>query len=176
MRQLLLNKLEKGLPAITKSMGITFVEAGVYCFHQANHKSGVEIKIEGAFRTSFEIIWNNQITSQLLRTWNNTKEATEYGAVGIAILLIERLLNLTIVMRSREGTGIDYWLGKMGKNDLPIIKAGLEISGIQEVKGSNTINARLTLKKKQVEKTKQKGIPVYIIVIEFKSPQAKIIK
>lgn len=176
MRKLNLNKLKLGLPAITKSVDIMLAEATIFCFNRANHKSGLILTIKGDFQNEFKVAWKDKITPQLLRTWNNTKEATEYGAVGIAILLVLKLLDLTIVMRSREGSGIDYWLGEIGKNNLPIIKAGLEVSGIQEATISNSINARLSLKKNQSSKAKLLGLPIYVIVVEFKLPEAHFIQ
>lgn len=176
MRKLNLDKLKLGLPAITKSVGIMLAEATIFCFDRANHKNGLTLIIKGDFQNKFKLTWEDEITPQLLRTWHNTKEATEYGAVGVAILLVLELLDLTIVMRSREGSGIDYWLGQIGKDGLPIIKAGLEVSGIQEATTSNSINARLSLKKKQSNKTKLLGLPVYVIVVEFKLPEAHFIQ
>ena len=176
MRKLNLEELKKGLPAITKSVGVMLNEATIYCFDRANHGNGLILTIKGGFQNSFQVIWEDEITPQLLRTWNNTKEATEYGAVGVAVMMILELLDMTIVMRSREGSGIDYWLGEIGENNLPIIKAGLEVSGIQEATISNTVNARLTLKKKQSSKSKLLGFPIYVIVVEFKLPEAHFIQ
>ena len=63
------------------------------------------------------------------RTHNDLQDATEAGACGLAILLVQLFVGYTVVERSVKGTGFDYWLGS--ENDaLFQNKARLEASGI----------------------------------------------
>ena len=52
----------------------------------------------------------------------------------------------------------------------------MEVSGIGKETESNTINKRINVKLKQVKKLRDKNLPTYVVVIEFGSPKAKIVK
>lgn len=67
------------------------------------------------------------------------------------------------------GEGADFFLCKKGCKKLsfqqnPVAK--LEVSGIWNEKLGNTINIRINIKKRQVEKGIIK-MPIFIIVVEF---------
>ena len=72
---------------------------------------------------------------------------------------------------------LDYWLGtgEYDENLLPFEqrKAKLEVSGIWKESESNTINARIRLKRKQLTQFNFENLPGVIIVVEFGAPQAK---
>ncbi|MEC4819430.1 MAG: hypothetical protein SAK29_40100 [Scytonema sp. PMC 1069.18] len=76
-----------------------------------------------------------------MRRFNaDTEVATEYGAYGIAALLMPYLTGLTVIERSIKGKslGFDFWLGSIDDpNTLFQRKARLEVSGIR--KGSQNI-------------------------------------
>lgn len=116
------------------------------------------------------------VTEQMRRCWNDREYTTEQAAYGVAILLAQHLTDLTVVERSRRGTGFDYWLGSCLKLDnRPFEKAiRLEISGIR--RGSQQqARTRAKLKVVQVEPT-NKLAPAFIIVIEFSQPLAWTIR
>jgi hypothetical protein len=106
------------------------------------------------------------------RCWNDKEYTTEQGAYGIALLLIQRLTDFTVIERSRRGTGFDYWLGTTSKSeDLPFQKsARLEVSGIRRG-GASQIRTRATLKMAQVKST-DSPVPAYVVIIEFSQPLA----
>jgi hypothetical protein len=60
---------------------------------------------------SFKLVWEHEISEQILNSWDDYQEATEAGATGIAFLLMLELTEFTIIRRARKGTGFDYWLG-----------------------------------------------------------------
>src|SRR5271167_4337074 len=64
-------------------------------------------------------------------SYSPQEEATENGAVGVAILLVDRLTDYHIVQRSWKKTGFDYWLGF---KDAVVFQgcARLEVSGIRQ--------------------------------------------
>lgn len=99
---------------------------------------------------------------------------TEYGATGIAVLLIIEMTEFTVIKRARKGEGVDYWLGH--KSDKPPFrnKARLEISGILEGNESK-IKARLKQKLEQTKLTKSK-LPTYIVIVEFSRPVSHLEK
>lgn len=126
------------------------------------------MKIKGDFDATFQVKWDNQITDQIRNSWNDTQDLTEFGAMGIGILLILKLTDYTVIRRARKGEGIDYWLGKKD-SELPFQEfARLEISGILEGSDSK-IKVRIKQKKVQTFPTDGK-LPAYISVTEFSKP------
>lgn len=173
-QKLLLNALENGLPGISKAWGQFLGEASSQCLNLKNHANGVAMQVKGDSETVFRVFWNNEITEQTRKAWNDTQELTEYGATGIAILLIQEMTEFTVIKRARKGEGVDYWLGY--KSDKPPFrnKARLEISGIIEGNESK-IKARLKQKLEQTKLTKSK-LPTYIVIVEFSKPVSHLEK
>ena len=93
------------------------------------------------------------------------------AAYGVAILLILQLTTLTVIERSRKGTGFDYWLGSQDSTTmLPFQRmARLEVSGIRKGNRSQ-IKARVKQKTEQTGVSDAEGLPAYIIVVEFSRP------
>jgi hypothetical protein len=168
-----LNNLGHGLPAITPNLGKAFAEAGAVCLEDQGHTMGVAIAVIGDFNDSFQLYWP-QVDDRMRRCHNDPQEATEWGACGIAILLIRILTSFTIIERSFKGTGIDYWLGHED-DDLPFQnKARLEISGIRN--GSNSeINSRVRQKLSQTTPS-DGSLPAFVVVVEFGNPLSKVKK
>lgn len=101
--QISLNELEtNSIPGISKSAGAYLCEASKTCFDNQSHKSGVKISLESISNTEYEVVWKGKITNQIKRTWSDTQEMTEYGASGIAVLLILKFTKYTIIERSRN--------------------------------------------------------------------------
>jgi hypothetical protein len=123
----------------------------------------------------FSLLWDPP-SEQAKRCWADLEEATEYGAYGIAIVLVHELTQLTVVERSRKKTGFDYWLGDRD-DPAPLFqdKTRLEVSGI--LRGENTVVlAREKLKIAQVkryESTETRRLPAIVIVVEFGTPRSR---
>ena len=171
-RQLVLDDLNQGLPAITKEFGAYLAQAGAVCLEDQGHACGVRLQMDGAVSSTYSVQWQ-AVTEQMRRCCNDLEVTTENGAYGIAFLLVHDLSDYTIIERSRKGTGFDYWLGTKG--DLPFNnKARLEVSGIR--KGDDAaVDARLKIKSKQADKSNT-NLPAYIVVVEFGKPKAKVVK
>lgn len=162
-----LQSLNQGLPAITPAFGAAIAEAGAICLTDEAHEPGVILEVEGEFSTRFQLNWQ-PATEQARRCWNDEEYTTEQAAYGIAFLLILQLTDLTVIERSRKGTGFDYWLGNQNSTaTLPFQRmARLEVSGIR--KGNRgQINARVKQKTEQTRASDAEGLPAYIIVVEF---------
>jgi len=193
-QELLLTKLGEGLPAITPSFGSALAEACAVCLEEQNHSQAVELTINGDIRAKFKLYWQ-PLTEQMLRCWNDEEFTTEQAAYGIAFLIIRQLTDLTVIERSRKGTGFDYWLGtepalktdspsqvtgesRRGENEdseLPFQnKVRLEVSGIRKGDDSR-IRARVKQKIEQTNPSDGK-FPAYIIVVEFSKPLSMIVK
>jgi len=171
-KELVITKLEKGLPAITPAFGATLAEACAVCL---GYIQGIELTVKGEFTAVFKLYWQ-EVTDQMLRCWNDSEYTTEQAAYGIAFLIIQELTDYTVIERSRRGTGFDYWLGKKSdNNELPFQNAvRLEVSGIRKGDDSR-IKARIKQKLEQVSPTDGK-LPAYIVVVEFSNPLAFIVK
>ncbi len=119
------------------------------CLASQSHQPGTTLRVEGIVQRELELVWS-QVTPQMERAYNDLQEATEAGACAVAILLIRESLGLTVVRRSRKGSGVDYWLGPGGTRDVqePLAfqqVARLEVSGILQGTQSQTA-ARLKQK------------------------------
>lgn len=175
-----LNLLKEGFPAISKTIGKYLAEGGAYCMEANGHQSGVLLRVEGDYEATIRLTWSENIDAQIERSWNDSQEATEFGAMSIAIIILKKLTDYTIIERSFRGTGFDYWLGtgEYDENLLPFEqrKARLEISGIWKETSSNTVDARISLKQKQLEVSDSTQLPGLVIVVEFGTPKAKFVK
>ena len=179
MLEATMDRLREGFPAISKSIGQYLAEGGAFCLEANGHQPGVALEIEGDYAETIELYWSNVVDSQVARAWNDSQEATEYGATAIAIIILSKLTPYTIIERSFKGTGFDYWLGtgEYDENLLPFQqrKAKLEVSGIWKESESNTVDARVSLKRRQIELGDEDGLPAIIIVVEFGTPKAKMV-
>ncbi|BAU14873.1 hypothetical protein LEP3755_54280 [Leptolyngbya sp. NIES-3755] len=94
---------------------------------------------------------------------------------GVAFLLILQLTDLTVIERSRKGTGFDYWLGSQDSaTTLPFERmARLEVSGIRRG-NRGQVNTRVKQKIEQTRTSDAQGLPAYIIVVEFSRPISMI--
>ena len=167
--------LKTEIPALTESIANYLLEGAVYCLFKHGHTSGCNLEVIGDFKDAISLKWDLQLSDKVEKAWSDTEEAIEYGAVALSISLILHYTKLTIVQRSRKGTGIDYWLGTISPDGVPIIKAGLEVSGIWKETKTNRTKYRINIKKQQVKRS-TKNYPVYISVIEFSNPKAHFIK
>ncbi len=168
-----LNDLDKGCSGITATWGKFLSEASACCLESKSHISGVEMIIEGIMSQKRKIFWNNEITEQTLNAWHDTQELTEYGASGVAIALILKLTEYSVIQRAVKGEGVDYWLGK--KTESFIQKAArLEISGIFEGNDSK-IKTRIKQKLEQTCPTDGE-FPAFIVVVEFTKPISHLLK
>jgi len=127
---LTLSSLEQGLPGLGPTWGKFLSEASRCCLEVHDHPNGVQLRVNGISDTALELRWKDEVTDQIRASWNDHQEMTEYGACGIAILLILKLTGFTVIRRARKGEGVDYWLGHKD-SELPFQDAArLEVSGI----------------------------------------------
>jgi hypothetical protein len=96
-----LQSLSQGLPAITPAFGAAIAEAGAICLTGEAHEPGVILEVEGEFSTRFQLDWQ-PVTEQAQRCWNDEEYTTEQAAYSIAFLLIQQLIDLTVIERSRK--------------------------------------------------------------------------
>ena len=114
------------------------------------------------------------------RGWRDLQEATEYGATAIAILLVIKTTEYTIIERSAKGLGFDYWLLEEELYDeddlLPAGTARLEVSGMIHEEKDSKIRARVEEKVTQTKTSDDLKLPAIIVVVEFSRPEAHLVR
>lgn len=170
MNTLFLDNIKSGHSGITATEGAVLVENAVVAMHKAQHKSPLSMTLSGMNTQPCNIEWNTNVSEQMLRTHADEEVNTERAAVCMSVLLTKELTGLTILQRSCKGTGFDYWLSDNDTSYFP--KAILEVSGIASETQGNTLSRRIEVKKQQIEKSKDLGLPGYISIIEFSTPKA----
>jgi hypothetical protein len=155
-------------------------EAGAVCLVYNGHHESAWLLAEGhlgedTFQVVFRLTWPT-VTERMQLCHNDLTEATEYGACGLAMLVVREMTGLTVIERALKGTGIDYWLGE-GESDTYVFErmARLEVSGILFGDGS-AIGARIQQKLSQTRRSMDSGLPVYVVVVEFSHPTARVIR
>lgn len=169
-----LNRLDRGLPGITPIWGCFLSEASATCLVSQNHGLGVGMDVLGSKKAQFKIYWNGQVQTQELAAWNDEQELTEYGACGIAIMLVLELTGYTVIQRAKKGTGVDYWLGHKESNTPFENSARLEVSGILQG-DEKEVKSRVRKKVKQTEPS-DGLLPAFIVVVEFSKPLSHLVQ
>lgn len=115
------------------------------CLEKKTHRSGVQMAVECDYPTAYYLSWE-QLTEQHHRTCADLQEATEFGAYGVAILVVRKTTGKSVLERSAKGPGFDFWIGDEEDDELPFQGlTRLEVSGIAKLtvrfhrRGSSTI-------------------------------------
>lgn len=180
MRKLNLDVLKDGLPGISSTRGAFYREAVIVGLRKQGFSSGVTLGITGEFEEKYKIEWTEDIDAADIRSWKDEVQIANFGAVGIALLLMIELLGFKNFEEGIIGTGIDFWLSKnqfqKGKIAYYKREARLEISGILKETVGNTINMRVGRKRKQMKVSDYLQLQGWIVVVEFSTPKSKIVK
>ena len=172
--EIILDNLCDGTPGITPKYGACLAEAAVVCLEDRQHSTGVNLLIDGDHKCNLRVNWDRLPNpEQALRCWGDNEYATEYGAYGIATLLVSKLTDYEVVQRAAKGGGFDYWLGEKGSTS-PLFqdKARLEVSGIRQGDES-IIRNRVRQKIKQTERS-DGVLPAIIAIVEFGAPRSRV--
>jgi len=168
-----LGRLGRGYPGLTPNGGVHLAQACTVCLEERGHVSGMcRLVSRGAYSALYRLAWSD-IDDRVVRQWNDDQEATEEGACGLAILLITSLTDFQVVMRSRKGTGFDYWLGRKD-DELFQNAARLEVSGIR-FGDQRLVDRRLHQKREQTKRS-DGALPAFVVVVEFGTPLAVVEK
>jgi len=136
------------------------------------HQSGVPMAIEGDYSATFRLTWN-PLTEKHHRTCADMQEATEYGAYGVAILVVRETTGKTVLERSAKGPGFDFWIGDEENTELPFQGfTRLEVSGILSGDAKH-VKSRMQVKKEQVTPSDDQGA-AFIAVVEFGRPVTRL--
>lgn len=170
-----LGDLRRGEPGASPLFCSCLSEAAAVALEVNRHPcNGTQMHLIGYRSSSFAVRWT-PVSEQARRTWRDEQVATEFGAYGIAFLVIKRLTGMRVVERARKGTGFDWWLGAESCGDLFQGKARLEVSGI--LTGTEAaIETRVQQKLRQTEASDGSGLPAWAVVVEFGAPQTCAMK
>jgi hypothetical protein len=153
-------------------------EACIWCMDYCGYTSGTQIKaVHKNGDNLHAVIWTETEDNFLkIRESLNFDDAIEFGAEAIAFFITTTYTEYEKVLRSSTTTGIDYWLGHKSPDlGLPFQQAArLEISGIMEEKGTNTLDRRVNSKFKQTKQSDSTSLPVYVVVVVFNRLVAKM--
>jgi hypothetical protein len=165
-----LTALSEGMPGLTPALGQMLAQAAAVCLESRNHQTGVRLQRAGLMVEDLHVEWQ-LVDDQHRRSYADMPETTEWGACGIAILVVKEVIGKVVIERSIKGTGCDYWLGDNDYDGLPFEgKSRLEVAGI--LTGTNSkIESTIKQKKNQMKPSDHLG-PGYVAVVEFGTPIA----
>jgi hypothetical protein len=162
-------------PGWSVIFGATCAEAAAICLDDQGHQSPITLRITGLNPSVIAIDWP-MVDSTARRFNADVEVATEYGAYGVAALVMPYLTGLTVIERSVKGSGLgfDFWLGAVDDHQLFQRKARLEVSGIRRGTESQ-LQSRVRIKLKQITPSDSVA-PGYACVVEFGTPEARIVE
>ena len=165
------DRKKTGIPSGT---GAFLAEISIVCLENEEHTSGIKMAVNYDNEDQGCVLFWHDPESEFSRFFHkDLDEATQFGATGIAILLIKTLTPFKVVQRSYKTTGIDYWL--VSKKSLIFQKAArLEISGNRREKRSS-YQSRVTQKIEQTKQSDSTDLPAFIVVVEFSTPKARMV-
>jgi hypothetical protein len=146
-------------------------ECAAVCLASTGHGDGAVLSLTGLHERRCRID-RIPVTDQMARAYADLQEATEYGASGLAALVVECTEKHTIYERSpKDGGGFDYYLVPMDAattdddNFLAEATARLEVSGILHGDPA-AVDDRVVEKVVRI-KARQHALPAYVVVIAF---------
>ena len=171
-----LHTIGKNIEGISDTFGAYMAECAAVCFDSQGHKSGVQLPCSDGEVTKYGVVeWTNEVNDSILPSHFDEKRTTDFGAMGVAVLLTCELTDYTHIAASETKNGCDFKLTKV-TDDMNFMNARLEISGIRKETPQNTVKSRVKVKEKQILKNADKDTVCYVSVIEFSKPEAKFIK
>lgn len=136
--------------------------------------------MEGDFAEEFAVVWQQSIRQDAKTTWGDSRETAEFGATALALLLILAMTDYHEFERKEQGGGFDFAIWKpaqpTGKVNVERKSGRVEVSGILKETPGNTINMRVAIKKRQAAKSTELNLQIFIVIVEFGMPKAKIVQ
>lgn len=165
-----LEVLEDGITTgLSVRNGAFLAEAASICLNHHNHGIQINFVVEGYIEEKYALT-RLQVTEFSLSSFADLEEAVQFGAMGIAVALINQQTGW-IAKRSWKGTGFDYWFGFKDESYPFQDKLRVEVSG--DLKGTDSeMNTRLLNKLSQTKKSDDLNIPAYAVIVEFSNPKS----
>lgn len=173
--QLRLESLDQGIPVIPRQAAGFYKLACMVCLDNQRHDSGVWLKVEhyDDSEVFLEVLWDDEVTDDVRRAYADLVKATESAACAMALLIVREITGFTAIEQASRGTTIDYYLGdRRGTDDLVFnTVARLEVTGILHANESNTVDGRISEKRRRLKP----GLRTLITVVEFSHPMSKLV-
>jgi hypothetical protein len=174
-----LNSLFAGRAGLTPSEGGHLAECAVVCYNRSGHSALPVLDVSGRMERRFNLS-GPTATNRMRRTYGDVQEATEYGACGIAALVVEACEGLTILERApKDGGGFDYFLAPLpdasefdNDNFFAEATAALEVSGLLQ---GTVVDVQYRLHEKM--RRLQGGtnmLPTFVVVVSFSASVARL--
>jgi len=170
------DSLKEGQLGLSAVYGSFLAEGAAYCLFKNQHTSPCGLVLTVEEPVMAKLTWK-EVGAELDSTWADLKEAAEYGAYAIAIVVCLQIANSARVERcAQAGTGIDIWVTD-NADDRGIFQrsARLEVSGILR-DDEHSITARLKQKLTQTKRSDHTKLPAYVAVVELGSPEIRMSK
>lgn len=168
-KRLDLRTLAESCPHMTAAAGRYLADAAAVALEAEGHGHEMVLRATSHFRASY-LLQRSDVTESMRASYD-VEEATEFGACGIAILVMRDQTGFT-VRRAYRGGGFDYWLGPADGARPFQNHARLEVSGIRRG-DRRQIGARVKQKLGQVRPDRD-SLPAYVVVVEFSRPEARV--
>ena len=134
-----LNTIGNDIVGISQALGAYMAECATVCFHSQGHKSDVKLSISDGKTTQNGLVeWVIEVNNSIMSSHFDEKRTTDFGAMGVSILLVCNLTDYTHIVTSRTNNGCDFELIKVDE-DLNFIISRLEVSGIRKETPQNTV-------------------------------------
>ncbi len=164
-----LSSLANGQYGLSRAKAEALIEAATVCLDHHQHASGIDLEVSGSYTARHPLEFSAPST-EAKRANADLQEAVEDGATAIAMAAVVRLTEYRVLERAIKKTGFDWWLGRRDG----VFEARLEISGILD--GPKKIQSRVNAKLDQMSPTDSTGLPGYAAVVEFSTPEARIVE
>lgn len=159
-------------PGLTAQIGEFYSQAAAVCLENQEHSTGAALHLDGIADSPFTLVWPS-LPSNADVAWADLEETAEYGAYGVAAILVPELSGHTIKRRSCKGTGFDFWLGPQGPSSPLFQDLGrLEVSGILN---GDTSRLRSRVNQKIAQSSRSNThLEGYVVVVEFGTPRSSV--
>jgi len=157
-------------------------EAAAVSIHNCGHELPHEIEVfrRGTRSTRHDLL-GPVAKQRMLNTHGDPQEATEWGASGVAAIVVETFAKMTVIERvPKNGKGVDYLLAPTGEcnlddeNFMAVPTHQLEVSGtLQHRMGE--MDERVKEKIKRIN-DKPQLLPTLVVVVDFHRVRARMVK
>jgi len=112
------------------------------------------------------------VSERMESTFGDRQDAVEEGGMGLACVHLWLIGDKRTIERAPKGHGFDFWI-KEHDGFLYQPAARLEVTGTTA--GPGTIKGKLNRKLNQVRKSDHLGLPVVVVVVDFETPQSRMV-
>lgn len=170
-RKIDLHKITTRASGMSYTYGRHLLECCIVSLMRNKHEEGVPLSILNLKNFKLALHWDLPGAEQLVQKYPDNEKTIDQAAECLSVLVALRLTKNTIIERSVQKTGFEYWLGD--KNE-PLFhgKARLKTAGV--LSGDHKeVEARFKQEYSKLKPAETTELPGYVSVVEFSQPGAK---